>query len=116
MENNPVMKELWQGFATLVGAFFRTTAKSGLAITILVIANVGFILWIDNLNAERRRERIEFKNEVAELRADYKADISSLRTVVDSLRNGLEDCNEARVRAEAQSAALLQIIKGKKLK
>lgn len=116
MENNPVMKELCQGFATLLGSFFRTTAKSGLAIIILVVANCGFIFWIDNLNADRRKERIEFKMEIAELRADYKADIQRLRVVVDSLRTGLEDCNEARVRAEAQNATLLQIIKSKRLK
>jgi len=49
-----------------------------------------------------------------EIRNEYRGDIQRLRVVIDSLKNGLDDCNEARIRLESQNATLLAFMKQKR--
>ena len=105
---HPVMKALVIAASELITAFARSAAKQGFSIMLLIITNVGFILWVDAITTAQHRERLEHRAEIAELRNEYRADIARLRTVVDSLRIGLDDCNEARIRVEGQNAALMK--------
>ena len=109
-----VMNEFWKGMSDFFRSFWHNAAKQGFSIMLLIITNVGFVWWINNLNSDRKVEKSECKAEIAELRNEYRGDISRLRTVIDSLRLGLDDCNAARIRAEAQNAALMEIMKKKR--
>lgn len=115
MENeNPVMKEFLAGFAGFIKSFWKKAATQGMLVMTLLMMIVGLILWVDNRNKEIRVQRMEFKAEIAELRNEYRHEIAVLRTMVDSLRTGLEDCNAARIRVEGQNAALMALLKEKK--
>lgn len=113
-KENLVMKEFWAGFATFIRSFWQHAARQGFSIMLLIVTNCGFILWIDNLQTDRRKDRLEHRAEIAELRIEYRHEIARLRLVVDSLRTGLDDCNAARIRVEAQNATLLAMLKEKK--
>lgn len=111
MENNPIMKEFLAGFAEFIRTFWRNAAKQGFSIMLLIVTNVGFVLWVDRLNSDILRSRAEHRAEIQDVRAEYRGDIARLRIVIDSLRTGLDDCNEARIRAEGQNAVLLEMVK-----
>lgn len=111
---SPVMKEFWAGFAGFIKSFWIHAARQGFSIMLLIVTNCGFILWIDNLNTDRRKDKLEHRAEIAELRNEYRHEIARLRVVIDSLRTGLEDCNAARIRVEGQNAALMALLKEKK--
>lgn len=115
MENkNPVMTEFWQGLAAFVKSFWNQAARQGFSIMLLIVTNVGFIFWIDRLNSDMLKMRAEHRTEIIEIRNEYRGDIQRLRVVIDSLKTGLDDCNEARIRLESQNATLLAFIKQKR--
>lgn len=109
-----VMKEFFAGFARFVKSFWIHAARQGFSIMLLILTNVGFVLWIENLHTDWRKDKLEYRAEIAELRSEYRHEIASLRVVIDSLRTGLEDCNAARIRVEGQNAALLALLKHKR--
>lgn len=109
-----VMKEFWAGFSGFIRSFWTHAARQGFSIMLLIVTNVGLILWIDNIGRDRRRDKMEHMAEIADLRNEYRQEIARLRVAVDSLRTGLEDCNEARIRVEGQNAVLMALLKGKK--
>jgi len=111
---NPVMQEFWAGFAAFIKSFWNQAARQGFSIMLLIITNVGFIFWIDRLNSDMLRMRAEHRVEIMEVRNEYRGDIQRLRVVIDSLKNGLDDCNEARIRLESQNATLLAFMKQKR--
>lgn len=117
MENNPEMEAFnafWKGVASFWRSFWRKAATQGMLVMMLIATNIGLVLWVDNRNSEIRHQRMEFKAEIAELRNEYRKDLAVLRSVVDSLKTGLDDCNTARIKAEAQNAAYLEMIKRKR--
>lgn len=111
MENNPVMKEFWAGFADFIRTFWRNAAKQGFSIMLLIVTNVGFILWVDRLNTDILKSRAEHRIEIQEVRIECRADIAQLRMVIDSLKNGLDDCTATKLRLEGQNAVLLEMVK-----
>jgi hypothetical protein len=56
----------------------------------------------------------DHRAEIIEIRNEYRGDIQRLRVVIDSLKNGLDDCNAARIRLESQNATLLAFMKQKR--
>lgn len=117
MENNPEMeavKAFWSGVASFWRSFWKKAATQGMLVMTLIAMIIGLVLWVDNRNKEIRQQRMEFKAEMADLRSEYRHEISILKFAIDSLREGLDDCNEARIKAEAQNAALLEVVKRKR--
>lgn len=108
------MKEFWNGFAAFIKTFWANAAKQGFSIMLLIITNVGFIFWINNLSNDRQADKLEHKAEIADLRNEYRLEISRLRVVIDSLRTGLDNCHEALIRAESEKAALIAVLKQKR--
>lgn len=118
MENKPEMhaiREFWKGVGYFWAQFWRRATNQGMLVMTLFAAIIGLILWVDNRNAEIVHQRLEFKQEIAELRTEYRKDIAYLKGVIDSLKAGLEDCQTARYKAEAQNATLLELIKSRKI-
>jgi len=108
------MRAFLIGFAGFIKSFWTHAARQGFSIMLLIMTNAGFILWIDNVQTDRRKDKLEHRAEIAELRNEYRGEIAGLRLVVDSLRTGLEDCNAARIRVEGQNAALMALLKQKR--
>jgi hypothetical protein len=108
------MKEFLAGLSGFIRSFWTHAARQGFSIMLLIVTNVGLILWIDNIGIDRRRDKMEYRAEISDLRNEYRHEIARLRVVIDSLRTGLEDCNAARIRVEGQNAALLALLKHKR--
>lgn len=112
--NKEIMTAFLNGFIALVNSFFRHAARSGGMIMVLVIANCGLILWIDQLNKTIRETRMEHKAEMAELRSEYRSEIRRLNAVIDSMGTRINDCHESLLKAEGEKAALLALLKQSK--
>ncbi len=111
MENNPAMKAFFRGLAIFWDSFWKKAANQGMLVMTLLAMIIGLIFWVDNRNTEISEQRLEFKAEIAVLRNEYRQDIYKLSLVIDSMRQGLDDCNTARIRVEAQNATLMSILK-----
>lgn len=105
------MKAFFAGFADFMRTFWRRAANQAFVVMVLLVLSLFLAIWIRNLEKDRHAERMEYKADMAMLRNECRREIEALNLRIDTLSRGLEDCNEARIRVEAQNAALLQIIR-----
>lgn len=106
-----IMKAFFEGFAEFMRTFWKRAANQAFVVMVLIVIAGFLAIWIHNLEKDRQAEHLEYKADMSIMRNEYRSEIIELNLRIDTLRKGLDDCNEARIRVEAQNAALLQIIK-----
>lgn len=77
-EMNPViMQALVQGSAALISAFVRLAVKSGFAIVLLIICCGGLLWYGLYIDAQRAKDKAEFRAELVEVRNEYRSELSA---------------------------------------
>lgn len=106
-----IMQALQAGLAEWIKSFFQIAAKKGLAIFVLAGATIGLsaaVVYLFRINNDLRDNfRIEIKAQIAEVRNEYRTEISDLKT-------RLSVCEEERVQFQIRVATLETIVKSKR--
>lgn len=80
--NKIIMDALTRGFAMWVDSFFKSAARKGLAILILIGVIIGLcsgLLYMQQWHLENRKE---WKAEMKELKAEHSEQLNDLRTQI----------------------------------
>jgi nitrate/TMAO reductase-like tetraheme cytochrome c subunit len=106
-----IMKAFFEGFADFMRSFWRSAAAHGLTVMLLMVVNVGLVVWIDRIITSNTQYKLDCQRQMADIRNEYRGDINRMDAKMDTIRRGLDDCNEARIRVESQNAVLLRLLK-----
>jgi hypothetical protein len=103
--SNP-MQAFWDGLAKFIDSFWQSASRQGFAIMLLLFTNIVLAYWVSAINDTRKEEWLSHKAEIAELRNECRSELNYLRSVIDTLREEMQSCAEARARLEAQNIIL----------
>ena len=79
------MQALVQGGAAIIAAFVRLAVKSGFAIVLLVLTSGGLLWYGLNIDAQRAKDKVEFRAELAEVRNEYRSELSACNKAREEL-------------------------------
>lgn len=113
-ETNDIKTAFLEGFKVFIGKFWQRASDQAFLIIVLLLIVAGLVFWVNRLQEENRALRLEYKQEIADLRNEYRRNDERLNTRIDTLLKSADDCNEARIRAESQNAVLLRLLNAKR--
>lgn len=113
MDQDNLAKIFLNGAGTFISRFWEKASRLSFA-SMLLIVGVGISIYIIKAQeAQRLEDKQAFKKELADLRNECRRENAVLNSRIDTLLQGLNDCTQARIRAESQNAVLLQLLNRK---